>query len=203
MAAMQESGVDGLAVAPGDHICALYLGVPERDEILLPYLREGLRAGEKCIAVVDTTTPQEVLQGIGDEIDVEGWVASEQLDVRSAEDAYLRFGRFATEDMLAFWDTYMETALGGGRFRFVRVAGETTWALRHPPDVDELIRYESALNQFTSRYPQCVLCMYDLNHFGGGILVDLLRTHPRLLLGGMLLENPHYVQPEEFLAVRS
>ncbi|MDX6645329.1 MAG: hypothetical protein QOK40_1056, partial [Miltoncostaeaceae bacterium] len=24
-----------------------------------------------------------------------------------------------------------------------------------------------------------------------------------LLLGGMLLENPHYVQPEEFLAVRS
>jgi hypothetical protein len=202
MAAMQESGVPGLTVAPGDHICALYLGAAERDEILLPYLREGLRAGEKCVAIVDTTTPQEVLESIGDEIDVKGWVASDQLDVRSAEEAYLRFGRFATEDMLAFWDIYIREALGGG-FPFARVAGETTWALREPPSVDELIRYESALNNFTSRYPQCVLCMYDLNHFGGGILVDLLRTHPKLLLGGMVLENPHYVQPEEFLAMRS
>src|SRR4051794_27350108 len=116
MAARQQAGVAGLALAPGDHVCALYLGVSERDEILLPYLREGLRAGDKCLAVVDTTSPQDVLDGIGGEIDVEGCVASEQLDVRSAEDAYLRFGRFATDDMLAFWDTYIGAALGGGRF---------------------------------------------------------------------------------------
>jgi hypothetical protein len=43
---------------------------------------------------------------------------------------------------------------------------------------------------------------YDLDAFGGGILVDLMKTHPKLLLGGMLLENPHALSPDEFLAER-
>jgi hypothetical protein len=30
--------------------------------------------------------------------------------------------------------------------------------------------------------------------------VDLLKTHPRLLLGGMILDNPDYMTPEELLA---
>ena len=43
--------------------------------------------------------------------------------------------------------------------------------------------------------------LYDLDVFGGGILVDLLKTHPKLLLGGMLLENPrHALSPDEFVA---
>jgi hypothetical protein len=33
--------------------------------------------------------------------------------------------------------------------------------------------------------------------------MDLLTTHPRLLIGGMVLENPHSLSPDEFLASRS
>jgi hypothetical protein len=47
-----------------------------------------------------------------------------------------------------------------------------------------------------------ILCLYDLNAFGGGILVDQLATHPKILLGGMLFENPHYLSPDEFRATR-
>jgi hypothetical protein len=47
-----------------------------------------------------------------------------------------------------------------------------------------------------------VLCLYDLAHFGGSMLVDVLRTHPKLLLGGMIIENPHYLTPNEFRALR-
>jgi hypothetical protein len=31
----------------------------------------------------------------------------------------------------------------------------------------------------------------------------MLRTHPRVLLGGMVLENPFYLSPAEFLAVKA
>jgi hypothetical protein len=34
------------------------------------------------------------------------------------------------------------------------------------------------------------------------MLVDLLRTHPKLLIGGLVIDNPHYLSPEEFLAAR-
>jgi hypothetical protein len=53
-----------------------------------------------------------------------------------------------------------------------------------------------------TRHRQSVLCLYDLGGLTGGAIVDLMRTHPKLLLAGMVLENPHYVQPEEFLELR-
>jgi hypothetical protein len=78
-----------------------------------------------------------------------------------------------------------------------------TWALRQAPGVEELVIYESELNRFLPRYPQVILCLYDLERFSGEIIIDLLKTHPKVLLGSMVVENPHYLEPDEFLAVRS
>lgn len=41
--------------------------------------------------------------------------------------------------------------------------------------------------------------MYDLAKFGAGTVLDILRTHPTVLIGGMLHENAFYVEPAEFL----
>jgi MEDS: MEthanogen/methylotroph, DcmR Sensory domain len=191
-------GVPDLSIEPGDHICALYRGVAERDGVLLPYIRAGLESGDKCLAVVDATGPEHLLDRLRHEIDVDACLACEQLDVMSSDDAYLRTGSFASEEMLAFWDAYASAALDEDRFSFIRIAGEAAWALRDQHTTDELIRYESDLNRFTGRYPQAVLCLYDLTRFGGDILVDLMRTHPKLLLGGLVLDNPHYLSPDEF-----
>jgi hypothetical protein len=77
-----------------------------------------------------------------------------------------------------------------------------TWALRRLPGVEELVRYEAKLNEFLPRYPQVILCLYELHRFSGDVLVDVLKTHPKVLLGGMLLRNPYYLEPDEFLAGR-
>jgi len=84
-----------------------------------------------------------------------------------------------------------------------RVTGEAGWVLEAPLGVEEFIDYESQLNDFAPRYPQVILCLYDLAHFGGGMIVDVLKTHKKLLLGGLVLENPHYLTPDEFRATRS
>jgi hypothetical protein len=62
--------------------------------------------------------------------------------------------------------------------------------------------YEAELNRFVPNYPQVILCLYDLDSFSGQILIDILKTHPRVLMGGTVLENLHYMEPEEFLASR-
>jgi len=41
--------------------------------------------------------------------------------------------------------------------------------------------------------------MYDLAKFGGDIVVDIMRTHPMIIIGGILQENPFFVPPDEFL----
>ena len=86
----RQFGLPGLAMQPGDHICALYFGQVDRDRILLPYLRTGLRAGDKCVAMMDGDV--QLVTDIGDG----GLVGtSDQLDVRPSSDADLRDGRFS------------------------------------------------------------------------------------------------------------
>jgi hypothetical protein len=41
--------------------------------------------------------------------------------------------------------------------------------------------------------------MYDLGRFGADIVMDILRTHPSVIIGETLHENSFYVPPDEFL----
>jgi len=195
-------GIPGLSLLPGDHVCAFYRGSPERDEMLLPYLAEGLRAGEKCICVVDASDHAAVLTSLGGEVDVGGHLAEHRLEMFTSEEAYLRSGRFSPASILDFWDGAIATALGPEEFTFVRVVGEMSWALRGLPGSEALFAYEAELNRFALRYPQVLLCLYDLERFGGEILVDVLKTHPKILVDGFVIENPYYLEPDQFLVAR-
>lgn len=194
-------GIPGVDLAPGDHVCVFYPSLAERNEILIPYLREGLKAGDKCICVVDADEPDSVLAALGPDVDLGGRLSRQQLEVQRSQDTYLSGGGFSTDAMLEFWDRAIGGAFERG-FNFARAAGEMTWALRQLPGVAELMGYESLLNLFLPRYPQVILCFYALDQFSGELLVDVLKTHPKVLLGGMVLDNPYYLEPDEFLASR-
>jgi hypothetical protein len=198
-------GLPGVALERGDHICAFHFGEAERDEIVLPYLRAGLVAGDKCVCVVDQTAPSEIVAGLVEHegsLDVDTCVRSRQLEVLGVDDAYLRGGAFSTAEMLAFFRQAVGTAITTDGYDFARITGEARWVFRDPPGAEEFIEYESELNDFVPEFPQAVLCLYDLAHFGGTTLVDVLRTHPKLLLGGLIIENPHYLTPNEFRVPR-
>jgi MEDS: MEthanogen/methylotroph, DcmR Sensory domain len=195
-----ELGIPGVQLAPGDHVCAFYRGLSERDEVLIPFLREGLRAGDKCICVVDATEPDTVLASLTGEIDLRSPLGSHQIDVLSSRQTYLRDGAFCTQTMLEFWEESVGGALRDPGFSFARAVGEMTWALRDMPGVAELVGYESELNRFLPQYPQVILCLYDLERFNGGMVVDIMKTHPKVLVGGAVVENPYYLDPDEFLA---
>jgi MEDS: MEthanogen/methylotroph, DcmR Sensory domain len=200
MTAHVELGIPGVQLAPGDHVCAFYRGLSERDEVLIPFLREGLRAGDKCICVVDATEPDTVLASLTGEIDLRSPLGSHQIDVLSSRQTYLRDGGFCTQTMLEFWEQSVGGALRDPGFSFARAVGEMTWALRDMPGVAELVGYESELNRFLPQYPQVILCLYDLERFNGGMVVDIMKTHPKVLVGGAVVENPYYLDPDEFLA---
>jgi DcmR-like sensory protein len=195
-------GINGLSIAPGTHICAFFRGVSERDEIMIPFLREGLREGDKCMCIID-----DAVDGVRDAFAADGFPSPgaerEPIDIRSSKETYLRRGTFSTEEMLSFWDDSVGAALNEDGFPFVRSTGETTWTLKELPGLYDFMTYEAELNRFLPRYPQVIMCLYDLDHFGGQILVDILKTHPKVLLGGTVLENLHYLAPDEFLTGRA
>ena len=48
-------------------------------------------------------------------------------------------------------------------------------------------------------YHDPVICTYDLSRFDASVVIDIMRTHPMVIVGGILQENPFYVPPDEML----
>ena len=84
-------------------------------------------------------------------------------------------------------------------FKRVRTCGDMTWALRDMPGTDELMEYESRVNVFTRNHDCTLMCVYDVNKFSGRAVMDVLATHPMVVMGDRIYENPYYVEPTEYL----
>jgi hypothetical protein len=41
--------------------------------------------------------------------------------------------------------------------------------------------------------------MYETARFGGDVVIDILRTHPTVLINNVVYDNPLFVPPDEFL----
>ncbi|HEY7016181.1 MAG TPA: MEDS domain-containing protein [Streptosporangiaceae bacterium] len=200
MTAETTREVLGLQLAVGDHICGFYRRPAERDDILIPFLVEGLKAGSKCTCVVDSCTPDDVLARMSEQIEVDPYVEVSQLEVLDSAGTYLAGGGFLPERMLSFWEgKARNSAAGDGTARNI---GDMSWAHRSEGMVSDLIGYENELNRIMSNFPQVNLCLYDLTRCSGELIMDVLKTHPKALLGGMVIDNPYYLEPDEFLASR-
>jgi hypothetical protein len=195
-----DIGVRGLRVRPGSHICALYTGSAERDSVLLPFLRSALLSLDKLICVLDSDDPVDVLDAIGGGVDARGCAASRQLDLLRARDTYLRSGRFRSVDMVGFWKAAIAGVMNTAAYPCVRAIGEMSWSLSDLPAVGEVVDFELELNRLLPLYPQVIVCMYDLARFGTTHLVDTIKMHPYVLLGGLLVENPYFLSAQEMVA---
>ena len=191
-------GIPGVGgVSPGTHFCALYSGPAERDRLLFPFLDEGLRHGDKCLCLIDDVDPARVRDVAVGQPGPEYSRRSAQLDVERATDSYLRSGEFTVEGMTSFLSESVDAALDDD-FELLRAAGEMSWVLPGPPGWTELFDYESALNELVEEAPVILMCLYDLQKFGAGMLVEALRTHPTVLLDRTVIDNPHYVHPTKY-----
>lgn len=192
-------GVD--AVSSGTHFCALYSGPAERDRLLYPFLEEGLRHGDKCLCLIDDVDPALVRERLVGHHGADYSRRSAQLDVERSSDAYLRSGEFSVEAMVSFLTGRVDKAIANN-FDLTRVAGEMSWVLPGVPGWDDLFVYESSLNRMVEEMPAILICLYDLEKFGARMLVQVLQTHPKVLLDGMAIDNPHYLRPDEYPAAR-
>ena len=194
-----QVGVGDIVLNPGDHICAFYRGSAGRNEILIPYLEEGLKEGEKCICFLEVGAERLVRDQL--ESRAQADLMARHLSVLDFTQTYLRDGRFTQEQWFDFLDQSLSAAINDEGYPCARAAGEMSWSLQKTcPGVEELCSYEAKINWFAPRYPQILLCMYDLDQFSGDVVVDVLKTHPKVLLNNMIIENPYYVDPAEFLA---
>ena len=201
-----EVGVGDLELKPGDHTCAFYRGPAGRDAILGPYITKGLGDGDKCICILDVEDPAErrrVTHRLRGTLETRDRDADAQLTVLDFTETYIRDGRFLQDEWFQYLDKSVSHVSRDEGYQVARLVGDCAWALiKTCPGVEELCSYEAKVNWFAPRYPQILLCLYDLERFSGELVADVVMTHPKVLINNVVVENPFYVKPEEFLAKR-
>jgi hypothetical protein len=180
------------------HICAFFSSPEEEYRVLLPFIKEGLDRGDKAFHVVDPRLrAAHVSRLAGAGIDVGAAETNGQLKLCDWEENYLPDGRFDQDRMLATWVKALAAARAEG-FPQTRVVAHMEWGLEDREGVNDLVEYEARFNLLEhERDP--VICTYDITKYSGDFIVDIMRTHPLVIMGGVLLQNPFYVPPEEFL----
>ena len=192
----------GSALDHRAHVCAFFSSPDEKYQILLPFIKEGLEWGQKSVHTVDPclrTDHCSRLASAGIELNSE--LRNGHLEVLDWSNTHLRGGNFDQHKTLSLYRQIMDDAMVKG-FSLTRFVTDMGWALEADLDANELLEYEASTNYEWMR--QCgpvnpVVCAYDLNRFTADIVVDVMRTHPMVIIGGMLRENPFFIPPEEFL----
>lgn len=181
------------------HVCAFFHSLDEEYRVLLPFIRDGFATGDRAFHVVDPTLREEHLRRLrAAGIDTAQSEPTGQLKLCDWHAAHLHNGRFDQHRMLAFLEAELKDGAKQG-FPLSRSIGHMEWAVEDWPGVEDLVEYEARLNYILPQYPDPIICVYDLNRFGGAIVLDMLRTHPMVIIGGTLQENPFFVPPDQFL----
>jgi MEDS: MEthanogen/methylotroph, DcmR Sensory domain len=190
----------GGSIGAHRHICAFFNGLDEEYRVLGSFYKDGFDRGEKATHIVEAANREEYLQRLAEAgVDVRGMMEAGQLEVLPWTDMYVRDHQFDQDAMLASVEKIMQSGTGAGYARTKLVGHHMDWLFRDQAAVRNLVEYEARLNDLLAKYDEPVVCNYDASKFGASVALDILRTHPLVIVGGILRENPFFVPPEQFL----
>src|ERR1044071_3551710 len=197
--AVEPVRLGGAVLDHARHVCAFFSSKEEEYRVLMPFIKDGFENGDRAFHVVDPKHRPDHLQRMEREgIDVADAEANGQLEVRRWQEAYIKDDHF---DQFRMIDTIKE-ALDPAKKKAGRLTGfvaNMEWALEDLPGVHDIVEYETRLNHVLPEYRDPVICTYDLSRFDASVVIDIMRTHPMAIIGGILQENPFYVPPDEML----
>jgi hypothetical protein len=167
--------------------------------VLRSFIRDGFDRGDKAFHLVDPERREDHLGRLAEAgINVEETMGTGQLEVRPWQEGPLRGDRFDQDTWLASFEHVLQSGPAAG-YAQTRFLSQMEWALVDVPGVDDLLEFETRINHVVPRYDSSVVCTYDLSKFPASVVIDALRTHPVVIIGGLLQENPFFVPPDRFL----
>jgi hypothetical protein len=181
------------------HVCAFFNSEEEEYRVLMPFIRGGFDCGHKAVHVVSDGRHDGHLKHLaGAGIDTAEAQRSGQLEIHINTEIYLRDGKFDQDRMLQTFET-IASGSANSPYPLSRIVCQMEWASHDSSCIDELIAFEARVNDVWRRHDDAVICVYDLAKFGGDTVIDIIRTHPMIVIGGILQQNPFFMPPREFL----
>jgi anti-sigma regulatory factor (Ser/Thr protein kinase) len=178
--------MDGAAVLPRtemfDHRALLYSSADEFLDAVVPFVRAGVRAGDRVLAVSTGENVRALAGALG---------AAGRIDSRDSHEWYATPGR-----TLRAYKRYVDRHNGSGRG--VTIVGEPVWAGRSAAAVREWARYESLINVAFAGAATRILCPYDARVVPEPIMEHAECSHPTLAAGIGSRPSGRFLEPAAF-----
>ena len=182
------------------HAIGFFNSREEENAVLLPFIAEGIAAGDTCVIIIDDAVREQCLQGLaGVGVDVLAAQRSGQLELRAFENAQVTDGNFDPQRTLAG----LEAAVADGlrEQRTTRLWSNQDWVLLDLPGTERVVECESRFNEISQRSNDVVVCAYDTTKFGADLMLDVLRAHPVAIIGGSLRKTPSTSHPSSYCRI--
>ena len=166
------------------HDALFFSSTDELAAATVPFVREGLAAGDAVVVAASPATADVVRAAVD---------GDERVRVVERDAAYARRTPAAVTTFRRLADEL--TATGAPR---VRVVGETDFG-RTEREWLEWQRYEAVLNDALAAWPLWGLCLFDTTRLPESVLESVARTHPTVVAGRSRTPNPRFVDPAEYL----
>ena len=150
-------------------------------DVALPFLDEGLRAGDLVALTCPPDTVELIARELGDR------ATAVQSDPRMS-----LLGSRAP-DALTMCRRYLERAMATGSGR-LRVVAEVDFG-GDPADWREGQRFESVYNRLMVGAPVVAVCLYDRRRLPAEVVDSAAATHPALVTGRSWAGNPDFQDP--------
>jgi len=177
----------------GQCLCAFYNHLEEYQESFIPLIKRSLEQEEKTLCLVDELSIDLVLADLqADGVDIDGYLDRGQLKLVKVDSKYLEQGFFDPDKMAAYLRAETRQALAEG-YTALRLVCEMAWVLDGLPSPESLKEYQDRLERFLSVHPCSVVCLYHRRRFDPTLLLNILTSHPLVVVGGEILENFYYL----------
>ena len=163
-------------IRPGDHAAFSFATRGEQQQVIGPFIRDGLDAAQKVI-YIDGVRPRQ-LPGMRARTDADDLARAGQLCLLSPDTACLSHGHFDPDRMLAVIGGEIACAPEQG-YDAVRVTADMSWVLDEPGGYPMLLECEARFDEaITPQVPLMAICQLDQNRCRPDQLSALGDTHP-------------------------
>jgi transcriptional repressor of dcmA and dcmR len=161
-----------MSIPLSGHFAPIYSADEGALRLTMPFLADGLRAGETTFLVAAGAVLQRYLAALSAEPGVDVDQAA-----KSGLFAIISWDGARAQDAIAGWEKLFDKALAARPVR-LRVAGDMASEREMFASETEMMAYEEAYDRMARRYPLVTLCAYDARKFGGETILRMLKAHP-------------------------
>jgi anti-sigma regulatory factor (Ser/Thr protein kinase) len=163
------------------HEAMLYEGEDDFIEQTLPFLRDGIAAGEPMLVALGEARTRRLRAELGGDAE---WVQFAEMETLGRNPARI----------ISAWHDFVTAHEDAGRP--LRGIGEPIWPGRSESELSECHRHEALLNvAFGEGRPWWLLCPYDASALPDEVLQEARRTHPLVRERGEARPSAVYPSP--------